>query len=37
MVGYIMNDGSSMMLPKKYLGITKVPREQRNHSLFKKK
>jgi hypothetical protein len=35
--GYIMNDGSCMMLPNKEGGLTKVLREQRSHVSFKKK
>jgi hypothetical protein len=35
--GYIMNDGSCMMLPNKDGTMIKVPREQRNPTSFKKK
>jgi ribonuclease HI len=35
--GYIMNDGSCMMLPNKYGTMLKVPHEPRNPFSFKKK
>jgi hypothetical protein len=35
--GYIMNDGSCMMLPNKYGTMIRVPREHRNPISFKKK
>jgi hypothetical protein len=35
--GYIMNDGSCMMLPNKNGTLIKVPREQRNPTSFEKK
>ena len=35
--GYIMNDGSCMMLPNKDGTMIKVPRERRNTISFKKK
>jgi hypothetical protein len=37
LLGYIMNDGSCMMLPNKEGGITKVFHEQRNRVSIKKK
>jgi hypothetical protein len=35
--GYIMNDGSCMMLPNKDGTMARVPREARNHVSFRKK